>query len=83
MVVKQTHNQDAIRHLNEDEAFYSAIGRFIFQFSQLEYSIKTSVAQAIRLPDQYFDAIMTQDFALLCTTARSRVCNHLDGKEPF
>ena len=43
----------------------------LFQFSQLEYSIKTSVAQAIRLPDQYFDAIMTQDFALLCTTARA------------
>ena len=70
-MAEQTHNQEAIRGLGEDDAFFSAIGRFIFQFSQLEYSLKVTVAEAVRLPDEHFNAIMTHDFALLCTMAQN------------
>jgi hypothetical protein len=51
------------------EETYRAIGRFIFQFSQLEYTLRHYVAAEIKLDDKYFSAIMTHDFALLCTVA--------------
>ena len=56
----QTHNQEAIRSLGEDDAFFSAIGRFLFEFSQLEYSLKVTVAEAVRLPDEHFNSITTR-----------------------
>lgn len=50
-------------------ATYLAIGRFIFEFSQLEYALRFYVAQEANISDKHFEAIMTHDFALLCTSA--------------
>lgn len=69
--MKITHDQEAVKLLAEDDAFFSSIGRFIFQFSQLEYAIRVTVANAAGLADEHFNAIMTHDFALLCTVAQT------------
>lgn len=54
---------------SDPEATYRAIGRFIFQFSQLEYSIRHFVALEAGIKDEHFAAVMTHDFAILCTAA--------------
>jgi hypothetical protein len=51
------------------ESTYRAIGRFIYEFSQLEYSIRFWVAELTGIPPGRFDLIMTHDFALLLTIA--------------
>jgi len=50
-------------------ATYHAIGRFMFEFSQMEYAIRYYVAAEAGIKDEHFSAIMTHDFALLCTIA--------------
>jgi hypothetical protein len=46
-----------------------AIGRFIFEFSQLEFCLRYHTGTEAGLEGKNFTAIMTQDFALLCTAA--------------
>jgi hypothetical protein len=65
------HHLHAVKKLGEGERLYSAIGRFIVEFSKLEHELKMHVAGAIGLPDEHFVAIMTQDFASLCTVAQT------------
>lgn len=52
-----------------ETAVYQAIGQFIFAFSQLEYMLKEHVACEAGVKDDHFVAIMTHDFAMLCTIA--------------
>jgi len=54
---------------HESTETYHAIGRFIFEFSQLEYSLKHHIAEAVKLDERFIDPIMTHDFAILCTAA--------------
>ena len=45
----------------EDEAAertYRSIGRFMFEFSQVEYTIRHYLADEIRLKDEYFSAVV-------------------------
>jgi hypothetical protein len=54
------------------ERTYRAIGRFVFEFSQLEYSLKHYVAEEIRLNEKYFSAIVeSYDMAMLCTVVKT------------
>jgi DNA primase len=48
---------------------YEAIGRFIFEFSQLEYEIRYRVSEEVWISEEYFNAIMVHDFSVLCTAA--------------
>jgi hypothetical protein len=41
-------------------------------------TLKDQVAQKIGLDDRYFNSIMTHDFAMLCTIAKS-VLTHAEG----
>jgi hypothetical protein len=53
------------------EKTYRAIGRFIFQFSQAEYTIRHYLAQEIGLAEEHFVAVIeSYDVALLCTVAK-------------
>jgi hypothetical protein len=53
------------------EKTYRAIGRFIFEFSQAEYTIRHHLAQEINLADEYFRAVVeSYDVAILCTVAQ-------------
>jgi hypothetical protein len=63
------HHTKSVNKFTGEDRFFSAIGRFIFEFSQLECTFKVYVAEAINLEDEYFNTIMTHDFALLCTIA--------------
>jgi hypothetical protein len=54
---------------SDPTATFHAIGRFIFEFSQLEFCLRFHTGNAAGLEGQNFTAIMTQDFALLCTAA--------------
>jgi hypothetical protein len=53
----------------DTEATYHAIGRFMFEFSQMEYAIRHYVGAEAGIKDEHFNAIMTHDFAILCTVA--------------
>jgi hypothetical protein len=59
----------ASRPRNVSNRTYEAIGRFIFEFSQLEYEIRHQIAQEVWITEEYFNAIMVHDFAVLCTAA--------------
>jgi hypothetical protein len=49
------------------EKTYRAIGRFIFAFSQLEYTIREYLAEEIRLKEEHFSAVVeSYDAARLC-----------------
>jgi hypothetical protein len=53
-----------------DDKWFGAIGRFIFEFSRLEYTLRQYVAREIGLHDQHFVAIASQfNFAGLCAAA--------------
>lgn len=52
------------------EKTYRAIGRFVFEFSQLEYAIRHYLAQEIRLDEGHFSAVVeSYDVAVLCNVA--------------
>jgi hypothetical protein len=43
--------------LSTTEKTYRAIGRFMFEFSQVEYTIRHHLAEAIELRDDHFHAV--------------------------
>jgi len=52
------------------EKTYRAIGRFVFEFSQVEYAIRYHLAEEIELDEEHFSAIVeSYDAGLLCTVA--------------
>lgn len=52
------------------EKTYRAIGRFIFEFSQVEYAIRHHLAEEIGLKGQYFSAVVeSYDVGVLMTVA--------------
>jgi hypothetical protein len=61
------HHKKSVNKFTADDRFFSAIGRFIFEFSQLEYTLKHHVAEQVDLKDEYFTAVMVHDFAALLT----------------
>lgn len=52
------------------EATYRAIGMFIHAFSMLEHSMRYYLAVEVGLDDKFAGAIITHDFALLCTAVQ-------------
>jgi hypothetical protein len=65
------HHKKSVNKFTSDDRWFTAIGRFIFEFSQLEYELKVHIAEVIGLKGRYFKSIMTQDFAMLCTIAEA------------
>jgi hypothetical protein len=62
------------------EKTYRAIGRFIFEFSQAEYTIRHYLAQEIGLDEEHFSAVVeSYDVAISvrlprkCSTSRVRI----------
>ena len=73
-------HQEAIKGFDNDEQFYSAIGRFISEFSYLEFILKFRIAKAVGLNEEFSEQIMSHDFALLCTIAQNVMCRGEDGE---
>jgi hypothetical protein len=60
---------------------YRAIGRFIFEFSQAEYTIRHYLAEEIRLDEKYFAPVVeSYDVGVLCTVAKQVFLSTRDGK---
>jgi len=78
--VSHNHNEEAVKCLDEDERLFSSIGRFVFEFSQLEYAIRDLTAQIARIDARFFEAVMTHDFALLCKAAENVFSVELPGQ---
>ncbi len=54
------------------ERTYRAIGRFIFEFSQAEWRIRTVLASEIGLKDEFFSIVIeSYDVAMLCNVAKA------------
>lgn len=64
-----TGHEQAVKQVNDENKWFSAIGRFVFEFSQLEYTLKHHLAEAVGLEEAHFNSIMTHDFAMLCNIA--------------
>jgi len=48
-----------------------AVGRFTFEFSQLEFTIRVALLACLELPQEYFDIVTAPyDFAMLCKVTR-------------
>jgi hypothetical protein len=65
-----------VAKLSEDSkhevAVYTAIGEFIFWFSQLEFTLKARLAGALELRGNLFDIIIgPYDFRMLCAVTES------------
>lgn len=53
------------------EQTYRAIGRFMFEFSQVEYAIRHYLGEAIGLDEKYFSAVVeSYDVGLLVTVVK-------------
>ncbi len=70
-VISVDRHKRSVNKFTSEDRWFNAIGRFIFEFSQLEAILKYYVAQAINLQDRHFNSIMTQDFSILCTIAET------------
>jgi hypothetical protein len=54
----------------EAEKTYRSIGRFMYDFSQVEYSLRDAVGKELALKPEYFDAVTsTFDVGALCNLA--------------
>lgn len=60
-------HQNAVEALPESERYYSAIGRFLVEFSYLETVLKVWIAETANLGEIFRIPIITHDFAMLCT----------------
>src|ERR1700730_18485686 len=60
---------------------YQEIGRFIFEFSQLEYTIRHHVGEKAGMNDEVADMVTANlDFARLCSTRLVRSAKEEEGK---
>jgi hypothetical protein len=55
---------------HNSELTYRAIGRFIFEFSQLEAALKYYIAEKCEIKNEHYAALMVHDFAMLCSIAK-------------
>ena len=66
---------------DENDALYFAIGKFIFWFSQLEFTIKACLASSLNLKEEQFDTVVAPyDFAMLCTVAEKTLKLDIDSE---
>jgi hypothetical protein len=65
-------NMEALRQEAARKAqTFEAIGAFIFQFSQLEFTIRVMLSARLKLEEKQFDIVTAPyDFRMLCTVTR-------------
>ena len=63
------------------EKTYRAISRFIFEFSQVEYTIRHYLAEEIGLKEEYFTSMVeSYDAAMLCNVAKKVFAKRRPGE---
>src|SRR5262245_46086137 len=64
------------------EQTYRAIGRFVFEFSQVEYTIRYYLSEEIGLKEEYFSAVIeSYDVGVLTTVAKEVFKKSRNGEE--
>jgi hypothetical protein len=64
---KSTADQRKAAERAQEVRIYTALGQFVFEFSQLEYVIRYFLGEALGLGDDRFDVVTSPyDFAALC-----------------
>jgi hypothetical protein len=62
------------------EKTYRAIGRFVFEFSQTEYTIRHFLGEEVNLAKQYFFAVIqSYDVGLLCNVTKQVIKISMDA----
>ena len=60
---------------------HRAIGRFLSEFSQLDFTIRFVLAKRLGIGDEYFDIVTSPyDFAMLCNVTREVVTKQIPEK---
>ena len=80
----QPIDMDAVRESAEKRGIQLlGIGRFIFEFSQLEFSIRAVLVSRLGLKEEYFNIVTgPYDFAKLCNVTReASIVNTQRGKK--
>jgi len=74
--IKPTRDIAAARELAAQQVEgHQLIGRFVSEFSQLDFSIRFLLAKRLGLADEYFDIVTAPyDFAMLCNVTRELIC---------
>jgi hypothetical protein len=67
--------------LSKEDTLYLYIGRFIAEFSELEFTLRSKIATAIHLSQEDTDVILTHDFAMLCTIAQKILTRGKDKEQ--
>jgi hypothetical protein len=66
---------------NPEEKTFRAIGRFIFEFSQVEYTIRYYLAEEIGLKEEHFTPVVeSYDTAMLCNVAKEVFAKRRPGQ---
>jgi hypothetical protein len=66
---------------DDSEKTYRAIGRFIFEFSTVEFAIRFILAKELGLDfKQYRAVVESYDVAMLCTVAKNVFLQNRVGK---
>jgi hypothetical protein len=76
--------EESSRQVQENktsEATYRAIGRFIRGFSSVEHTLRFHLAIEVKLDMAYCNAVVTHDFALLCTGVQEVFGQTLETEE--
>ena len=61
---------------------FSSIGAFTFQFSQLEFTIRSLLGRMLKLTELQFDAVTAPyDFAILCTVTKIILTQNFQPRE--
>ena len=80
---REEETREARRQLAREMAIgFQSIGHFIFEFSQLEFTIRVVVARCFGIDDSLFNIVTgPDDFATLCTVAREALYLKLPEKK--
>lgn len=73
--MKEKSTADDARPLPTMSEGFRDIGHFLFEFSQLEFTIRAMLSGRLKLAPEYFDIVTsTYDFAALCNVTREIAC---------
>jgi hypothetical protein len=59
-----------LQSFSTEDRFFWSIGRFVCEFSDLEFTIKGYIANEVGLNDEYFTQVLSHDFSMACTIAQ-------------
>ena len=75
------NHQEAIKQLMGVTGFSAQLEGSYTQFSQLEFHLKVTIANAIEIKSEHVAQVLTHDFSLLCTIVENVVIPSLSKEQ--